>query len=99
MLTQASGKKTAAYAETIYQLLSGVEEPETAVRRARAAWRDSTAGFRSMLRAAGAFARDNDGYFIRYERAEKSEDPLPLPKATHLFVFPVPVEPRMRVAN
>ncbi len=99
MLTQASDRKeTEAYAETIHQLLSGVEEPATAVGRARAAWKGSSSGFRSILRAAGAFARDNDGYFIRYERDEKTAEPLSLPKATHLFVFPVPVEPRMRVA-
>jgi hypothetical protein len=99
MLTQASDKKKdVAYAETIYQLLSGVEDPGTAVRRARASWGGSSSGFRSILRAAGAFARDNDGYFIRYDRNEKPEDPDPLPRATHLLVFPVPVEPRMRVA-
>lgn len=99
MLTQASSKKGAgAYAETIYQLLSGVDDPASAVGRARDSWGDSGSGFRSILRAAGAFARDNDGYFIRYERDRKSEEPLPLPTATHLFIFPVPVEPRMRVA-
>lgn len=99
MLTQASSKKEAVgYAQTIYQLLSGVEGPGTAVGRAWASWGGSSSEFRSILRAAGAFARDNDGYFIRYERDRKPEDPLSLPEATHLFVFPVPVEPRMRVA-
>ncbi len=99
MLTRASDKKEVEnYAETIYHLLSGVEDPGTAVRRARASWGGSSSGFRSVLRAAGAFARDNDGYFIRYQRDEGDAEPLPLPKATHLFVFPVPVEPRMRVA-
>lgn len=99
MLTQASDKKEAkAYAETIYQLLSGVKDPASAVGRAQASWGDFNSEFRSILRAAGAFSRDNDGYFIRYEREEKHADSLPLPEATHLFVFPVPVEPRMRVA-
>lgn len=99
MLTQASSKEKAdTYAETIYQLLSGVDDPASAVGRARASWRGSSSAFRSILRAAGAFARDNDGYFIRYERDRNLEDPNPLPTATHLFVFPVPIEPRMRVA-
>lgn len=98
-MTQASDKKEVeTYASTIYQLLRGVENPVNAVGRARASWTGPDSGFRSILRAAGAFARDNDGYFIRYERDARQADPLPLPDATHLFVFPVPVEPRMRVA-
>ncbi len=75
-----------------------MEDPASAVGRARDSWRGSGADFRSILRAAGAFARDNDGYFVRYEREAEREEPLPLPDATHLFVFPVPIEPRMRVA-
>ncbi len=99
MLTQASSSESQAhYAEAIYQLLSGVEDPGAAVSRARISWEGSSSGFRSVLRAAGAFARDNDGYFIRYERDGKPEAQLSLPEATHLFVFPVPVEPRMKVA-
>ncbi len=89
---------TVHYAETIFQLLAGVDDPARAVGRAKASWSGSRPDFRSMLRAAGAFARDNDGYFVRYENEAELEEPLPLPEATHLFVFPVPVEPRMRVA-
>src|SRR5215211_4762124 len=100
MLTQASrSSETLNYALTIYQLLAGVEEPGAAVARARAAWGDgSDAGLRSILRAAGAFARNNDGYFVRYGRAKKDGEPASLPRTTHLLVFPVPIEPRMRVA-
>jgi hypothetical protein len=99
MLTQASrAEEKLDYATTIYQLLAGLEEPGAAVAKARAAWNGLEAGFRSIRRAAGAFARDNDGYFIRYGRKREVEEPTPLPQATHLLVFPVPIEPRMRVA-
>jgi hypothetical protein len=99
MLTQVSEtKEDRGYAETVYQLLSGVEEPVVAVARARAAWNGTDAGFRSVLRAAGAFARDNDGYFFRYWKRNVSEESEQLPQATHLLVFPVPVESRMQVA-
>ncbi|MCL6438906.1 MAG: hypothetical protein K6T51_09870 [Rubrobacteraceae bacterium] len=91
-------EKNVHYAETIYQLLSDVDNPARAVGRAKTSWDGSKPDFRSILRAAGAFARDNDGYFVRYENEAEREEPHPLPKATHLFVFPVPVEPRMRVA-
>ena len=103
MLTQNSNKtKSDAYAETIYQLLSGVNDPVVAVRRARAswkAWEGSSSELRSILRAAGAFTRNNDGYFLRYDEGEAElEQPLRLPQTTHMLVLPVPVEPRMRVA-
>lgn len=103
MLPRASDKKKSdAYAETIYQLLSGVDDPVVAVGRARASWAErggSSSELLSILRAAGAFTRNNDGYFLRYdEREAQPEQVLPLPQATHMIVFPVPVEPRMRVA-
>src|SRR5829696_3378128 len=100
MLTRASASsEELSYAHTVYQLLAGAEEPRAAVAKAQAAWNGSDSGFRSVLRAAGAFARNNDGYFIRYRRSDKKEEPTPLPRATHLHVFPVPIEPRMRVAH
>ncbi len=57
--------------------------------------------FRNLLRAAGLFARDDDGFFMRYvPRASTQEgNNLPsLPSPTHLLTVPVPVEPRMRIA-
>lgn len=107
MLPQASSNESqAGYAEAIYQLLHCAKNPQVnahelqeAVAQSREAWGDKLeAGFHSLLRAAGAFAKDNDGYFVRYRRDGKKRNPNPLPPATHLFVFPVPVEPRMRVA-
>lgn len=96
-------KEELDYARTIYQLLiededSEVEDLSAAVARARAAWKGSDAGFRSILRAAGAFARNNDGYFFRYRGKSVVEEPSDVPSATHLLVFPVPVEARMQVA-
>lgn len=99
MLTQASvSREELGYSSTIYQLLAGIKDPGTAVAKASGAWNGEYADLRSILRAAGAFATNNDGYFIRYERSKEKEEPEDLPPATYLLVFPVPVEPRMRVA-
>src|SRR5687768_14776375 len=99
MLTQASGlRKELDYSRTVYQLLSGVEEPAVAVARAGVIWNGSDAELRSILRAAGAFAKNNDGYFFRYRKKGVVEEPADLPPATHLLVFPAPTEARMRVA-
>lgn len=58
--------------------------------------------FRNLLRAAGLFARDDDGFFVRYDRQashQRSNDGPSVPPApTHLLTVPVPVEPRMRIA-
>jgi hypothetical protein len=55
--------------------------------------------FRNLLRAAGLFARDDDGFFMRYVRSASAQaDPGSLPVPTHLLTVPVPVEPRMRIA-
>lgn len=59
------------------------------------------ADFRNLLRAAGLFACDDDGFFMRYVRQIPARDcnDLPsLPSPTHLLTIPVPVEPRMRIA-
>lgn len=106
MIQGSESREEPRYALTIYQLFAGgkdlgVEELKAAVARAETSWRSgsgSEAEFRSILRAAGAFTRDNDGYFLRYREKRSIEEPEPLPPATHLLVFPVPVEPRMRVA-
>jgi hypothetical protein len=98
-LTRDSESREAPrYALTIYQLLSGAREPGEAIARAAASWNGTDADFRSIVRAAGAFAKDNDGYFLRYRENGETQEPAPLPRATHLLVFPLPVEPRMRVA-
>ncbi|MDQ3182363.1 MAG: hypothetical protein M3Q62_02245 [Actinomycetota bacterium] len=98
MIQGSESREAPRYAFTIYQLLSGAGEPGMAVARAATAWNGGDADFRSIVRAAGAFAKDNDGYFLRYREDGATQEPEPLPPATHLLVFPVPVEPRMRVA-
>lgn len=56
--------------------------------------------FTNLLRAAGLFAKDDDGYFLRYRRANGVVDDslLNLPEPNHVLAFPVPAEPRMRIA-
>lgn len=56
--------------------------------------------FTNLLRAAGLFAKDDDGYFVRYYRSNVSPDMtlLNVPDADYLLTVPVPVEPRMRIA-
>jgi hypothetical protein len=56
--------------------------------------------FTNLLRAAGLFAKDDDGYFVRYGNANTAlnESLLTLPQPNYLITFPVPVEPRMRIA-
>ena len=61
---------------------------------------DGQMTFTNLLRAAGLFAKDDDGYFMRYRREEAIPDEslLNLPSPNHLITFPVPTEPRMRIA-
>lgn len=56
--------------------------------------------FTNLLRAAGLFVKDDDGYFIRYQRSDVAPDMtfLEMPDANYLLTVPVPVEPRMRIA-
>jgi hypothetical protein len=56
--------------------------------------------FTNLLRAAGLFAKDDDGYFMRYRNAGANPDNsfLDVPQPNYLLTFPVPAEPRMRVA-
>jgi hypothetical protein len=84
----------------VWALLSLVEQPADAVAtaQAQAIEADLKPGeFRSMLRAAGAFARDEEGYFVRYKHGGTVHS-LAIPTPTHLLSFPLPVEPRMRIA-
>ncbi len=56
--------------------------------------------FTNLLRAAGLFSKDDDGYFMRYRNTTASADNsrLNLPQPNYLLTFPVPVESRMRIA-
>ncbi|MEM4204708.1 MAG: hypothetical protein QXS54_11615, partial [Candidatus Methanomethylicaceae archaeon] len=56
--------------------------------------------FTNLLRAAGLFAKDDDGYFMRYHHSTVPADMtfLDMPDANYLLTLPVPVEPRMRIA-
>lgn len=95
--------------EMIFNLLANAEDPDKAVRIFKkdrnGGNRQSEGEVRSLLRAAGAFAKDNDSYFIRSYRTPKhrnveEEDSISdfIPSANYLLSFPVPTESRMRVA-
>ena len=84
----------------VWTLLRLVEQPRDAVATATEMLKKSD--FRpteitSILRAAGAFAKDEESYFLRYDRGGKIQR-ICLPKPTHFLAMPVPVEPRMRIA-
>lgn len=60
--------------------------------------------FMNLLRASGLFAKDEDGYFVRYRYSSANADTslLCLPQTPegrrYFLTFPVPTEPRMRIA-
>ena len=87
----------------IWSLLARVDTPTEAVSGAlslKARLGDyAERDFRNVLRAAGLFARDDDGFFIRYAPSASASGYLSAPPSpTHLLTVPVPVEPRMRIA-
>jgi hypothetical protein len=87
----------------IWSLLAHADMPHEAVAGAlnlKARLGDhAERDFRNLLRAAGLFARDDDGFFIRYVSSACAKSDLSaLPSPTHLLTLPVPVEPRMRIA-
>jgi len=89
----------------IWSLLAHANAPHEAVAAALTVkphlGRRAEADFRNLLRAAGLFAWDEDGFFVRYVRPISAQEGngLPsLPSPTHLLTVPVPVEPRMRIA-
>ncbi|MEW5980219.1 MAG: hypothetical protein AB1898_30865 [Acidobacteriota bacterium] len=87
----------------VWSLLAQAEAPSKAVAASLAVkphlGARAEADFRNLLRAAGLFARDDDGFFMRYvRRAFAQADCVLLPSPTHLLTVPVPVEPRMRIA-
>src|ERR1044071_5673442 len=89
----------------IWSLLAHANVPRKAVAVALAVKSHlgdrAESDFRNLLRAAGLFARDDDGFFTRYVRrisGQDGDDFPSLPSPTHLLTVPVPVEPRMRIA-
>lgn len=93
----------------IFNLLANAEDPDRAVQIIRISqdegYFENEGEMKSLLRAAGAFAKDNDSYFIRNYRRIKPQDAGrehlitdSLPSANYLLSFPVPTESRMRVA-
>ena len=98
--------RTEAIQRVVWCLLHHTEYPEVAVATAETlkgalgTGNDGQMTFTNLLRAAGLFAKDDDGYFMRYRREEviPDESLLKLPSPSHLITFPVPTEPRMRIA-
>ena len=98
--------RTEAIQRVVWCLLHHTEHPEIAVATAETlkdSLGDGNEGqmtFTNLLRAAGLFAKDDDGYFMRYRREEAIPDVslLDLPHPNYLITFPVPTEPRMRIA-
>jgi len=84
----------------VWSLLRWAEDPQRAVAIAHLQVDNvnfTEMDFRAALRAAGLFARDNDGYFVRYRSGANAQLEAP-PEPTHQLVFPTVVEPRMRIA-
>ena len=84
----------------VWTLLHRIEEPRDAVATARDLLDKSNfkpTEITSILRAAGAFARDEESYFLRYNNGGEIQR-ICIPEPTHFLTMPVPVEPRMRIA-
>jgi len=95
-----------AIRKIVWCLLRHADEPDVAAATASTLQGylgeryEQQIAFTNLLRAAGLFAKDEDGYFMRYRNsgtARKAEF-LEIPEANYLLSFPVPVEPRMRIA-
>jgi len=95
-----------AIKKIVWALLAYADTPQKAVAAAKIAKSGlgprAEGDFRNLLRAAGLFSRDDDGFFVRYILANVQQllddGSLHIPVATHLLTVPVPVEPRMRIA-
>lgn len=84
----------------VWVLLRQIEEPRNAVATAKDLLDKNNfkpTEITSILRAAGAFARDEESYFLRYNNSGEIKR-IHIPKPTHFLTMPVPVEPRMRIA-
>ena len=98
--------RSEAIQRIVWCLLNHTEHPETAVATAETLSGSLGEGYEgqmtltNLLRAAGLFAKDDDGYFMRYRREEAIADEslLILPSSNYVITFPVPTEPRMRIA-
>ncbi len=95
-----------AIQKIVWTLLAHADAPAEAVATAKTVrvplGSHAEGDFRNLLRAAGLFARDDDGSFVRYTVGKVFEIAHPewlnVPAATHVLTVPVPVEPRMRIA-
>ncbi len=98
--------RSEAIQRVVWCLLHHTEHPEIAVATAETLksslgeGNEGQMAFTNLIRAAGLFAKDDDGYFMRYRREEAIPDEslLNLPSPNYLITFPVPTEPRMRIA-
>ena len=84
----------------VWILLYRIEEPRNAVATAKNLLEKGNfkpTEITSILRAAGTFARDEEGYFLRYNNGGEIQR-IRIPKPTHFLTMPIPVEPRMRIA-
>lgn len=101
------------YSKAVLALLKFADRPEeaTALARSLLAGTLIESEYRALLASVGAFAKDNESYFLRYDRSEVSpseqsktefQDWLARmergDKALHWLVFRKPNEPRMRAA-
>jgi len=93
-------ERTERVRAAVWSLLRWAEDPQRAVTMAHQQVDNryfTESDFRSTLRAAGLFARDNDGYFLRYRPEATVPSEIP-PQPTHQLVLPAVVEPRMKIA-
>jgi len=99
-------RRAEAIRKIVWCLLRHMDKPDIAVATAATLQGylgeryEQQIAFTNLLRAAGLFAKDEDGYFMRYRNSDTASEPkfLEIPEANHLLSFPVPVEPRMRIA-
>ena len=83
-----------------WTLLRLVEQPTDAVATTKDLLKENNlkpTEITSILRSAGAFAKDEESYFLRYNRGGEIQQ-IQIPEPTHFLTMPVPVEPRMRIA-
>ncbi|WP_334109415.1 hypothetical protein [Thermodesulfitimonas autotrophica] len=98
-------KRDEAIRRIVWCLLRHADTPDVAVATAATLQHYLGEGyerqmtFTNLLRGAGLFAKDEDGYFMRYRHSGTLDDSfLEIPEPNYLLTFPVPVEPRMRIA-
>jgi hypothetical protein len=101
-----------SYAKAVLALLKFADQPREAVALARCLLGNTLpeSQYRALLAAVGAFAKDNESYFVRCDDSQASVDPelknqfnnwIEVVEAgtdLHWLVFRKPNEPRMRAA-